>query len=155
VPDRVIGLAPDGRADAHCLGSARARAPRECARAHRRVRCRSPEWRVEREHAGARSRARVRPEARRGVGGAARQRRLDGRADPHVHRRALARAARARAVNALLALLAPGLDPERVAAVFFLVLARSAPLAFIAPWLGWKGILLAPRTAIAVGLAVS
>lgn len=55
--------------------------------------------------------------------------------------------------DALFAML--GLDPERAAPVFLLVLARTLPLAWVAPWLGWKGTAASVRAAVAVALAVS
>ena len=46
-------------------------------------------------------------------------------------------------------------DAERTATIFLLVLARTVPLAFLAPWLGTKGTLAAKRIAIATVLAVA
>lgn len=48
-----------------------------------------------------------------------------------------------------------GLDLERAGRVGFLVLARTAPLAFLAPWLGWKGTAAYVRAAVAVVLALA
>jgi len=48
------------------------------------------------------------------------------------------------------AILGPA--PERLATVFVLVLARTMPLAFVAPWLGWKGT--ASFVRVGVGLVL-
>lgn len=46
-------------------------------------------------------------------------------------------------------------DLSRLAGVFLLVLARVVPLAWIAPWLGWRGTSSAVRVALAVVLALA
>lgn len=46
-----------------------------------------------------------------------------------------------------------GAAPERALPIFFLVIARAMPLAFAAPWLGWRGTAAFAR--IAVGLVIS
>ena len=48
-----------------------------------------------------------------------------------------------------------GVELERLAPVFALVLARAAPLAWLAPWLGWRGTAAALRGAVAVVLAAA
>jgi flagellar biosynthesis protein FliR len=63
----------------------------------------------------------------------------------------------ARIVNALDAIFAAlfGVDPDRAVPVFALVLARTMPLAFAAPWLGWKGTALFARVAVGGVLSVA
>lgn len=48
-----------------------------------------------------------------------------------------------------------GAPLERLAPVAWLVLARCAPLALLAPWLGWRGTAAAVRVAVALALTVS
>ncbi len=48
-----------------------------------------------------------------------------------------------------------GVSSERLATVMVLVLARTLPLAFIAPWLGWRGTAAFLRVSVAVVLAVA
>ncbi|HJL14913.1 MAG TPA: flagellar biosynthetic protein FliR [Sandaracinaceae bacterium LLY-WYZ-13_1] len=48
-----------------------------------------------------------------------------------------------------------GVPPARLATVFLLVLARTVPLAWIAPWLGWKGTAVPVRASVAVVLAAA
>lgn len=60
-------------------------------------------------------------------------------------------------MNALSAALEAlfGADLERLTSVTLLVLARTVPLAFLAPWLGWKGMVAIARIAIAVALSAA
>ncbi|MEZ4335385.1 MAG: flagellar biosynthetic protein FliR [Sandaracinaceae bacterium] len=51
------------------------------------------------------------------------------------------------------ALLGP--DPTVTATVLILVLARTLPLAFLAPWLGWRGTAAYVRVAVALVLAMA
>lgn len=48
-----------------------------------------------------------------------------------------------------------GVDAARLGAVFLLVLARTAPLAWLAPWLGWRGTAAVARVAVALVLAAA
>ncbi len=51
------------------------------------------------------------------------------------------------------ALLGP--DPETAATVLLLVLARTLPLAFVAPWLGVRGAAIYVRVAVGIALALA
>jgi type III secretory pathway component EscT len=48
-----------------------------------------------------------------------------------------------------------GADAERVLIVLLLVLARALPLAWVAPWLGWRGTASIVRAAVGIVLAVA
>lgn len=48
-----------------------------------------------------------------------------------------------------------GADASRLASVFLLVLARAAPLAWLAPWLGWRGTAVPVRGAVALVLSAA
>jgi type III secretory pathway component EscT len=48
-----------------------------------------------------------------------------------------------------------GVDPARAIPVFLLVLARTVPLAQVAPWLGWKGTALFARLVVSLALAIA
>lgn len=48
-----------------------------------------------------------------------------------------------------------GADPERTAILYVLVLARTLPLSFLAPWLGWRGTASYVRVATAAVLAAA
>ncbi len=47
-----------------------------------------------------------------------------------------------------------GVDSERALPVFFLVSARTLPLAFAAPWLGYEGTLFLARLAVGMTLSI-
>lgn len=57
-------------------------------------------------------------------------------------------------MNAILEALF-GAPAERVSCVFLLVLARALPLAWTAPWLGWRGTAGVARSAVGIALAIS
>lgn len=59
----------------------------------------------------------------------------------------------AAAIDAIAQML--GLDAERALPVFFLLLARTMPLAWLAPWLGWRGTALHVRVAVGLALAIA
>lgn len=48
-----------------------------------------------------------------------------------------------------------GVDAARLGAVFLLVLARTAPLAWLAPWLGWRGTAAIARMSVSLVLAAA
>jgi flagellar biosynthetic protein FliR len=58
-------------------------------------------------------------------------------------------------VAELLATRLFGVELARLGPVFLLVLARTAPLAWLAPWLGWKGTASVARASVAFALAVA
>ncbi len=55
----------------------------------------------------------------------------------------------------LLEALGVDVEPDRLAPVFLLVLARTVPLAWLAPWLGWQGTAALVRVSVAVVLAAA
>ena len=55
----------------------------------------------------------------------------------------------------LLRSIHPEAEPERWAAVLWLVLARTAPLALAAPWLGWRGTTTAIRAIVAITISLA
>lgn len=54
-----------------------------------------------------------------------------------------------------IALFGADVDLTRLAAVFVLVAARVVPLAWLAPWLGWRGTAASVRVSVAVVLSLA
>src|SRR5690606_26550127 len=106
--------------------------------------------------AGSRAEPGVRAQARGGLARARPRRRLDGRRAHRLHRRALARDPRARTVSAIDALMRAqlGVGIERALPIFVLLSLRALPLAFVAPWLGWKGTATYARASVAIAIAL-